>query len=111
MGSTMSETSPVGAKAELGWITSWRWTYNDVLMPRMLDVQVDRAGHVSQIDVTLGPTRVKLPEAKLDARHAEKEVNKAVSAQLQGNGNTGAEFHTKAVTVKAVGSAARSGDI
>ncbi len=102
MGSTMSETSPVGAKAELGWITSWRWTYNDVLMPRMLDVQVDRAGHVSQIDVTLGPTRVKLPEAKLDAKRAEKEVKKAVSVQLQGNGNTGAEFHTKAVTVKAV---------
>ncbi|MEV7364424.1 MULTISPECIES: VanZ family protein [unclassified Streptomyces] len=102
MGSTMSETSPVGAKAELGWITSWRWTYNDVLMPRMLDVQVDRAGHVSQIDVTLGPTRVNLPEAKLDAKRAEKEVNKAVSVQLQGNGNTGAEFHTKAVTVKAV---------
>jgi hypothetical protein len=102
MGATMSETSAVGAKAEFGWITSWRWTHNHVLMPRMLDVQVNRAGHVSQIDVTLGPTRVKLPEAKLDAKQAEKEVNKAVAVQLQANGNTGAEFHTKAVTVKAV---------
>ncbi|POX60579.1 VanZ family protein [Streptomyces sp. Ru62] len=102
LGATMSETSAVGAKAELGWITSWRWTHNDVLMPRMLDVQVDRAGHVSQIDVTLGPTRVKLPEAKLDAVQAEKEVDKAVAVQLQANGNTGAEFHTKAFTVKAV---------
>ncbi|AJE38919.1 VanZ family protein [Streptomyces nodosus] len=102
MGATMSETSAVGAKAELGWITSWRWIQNDVLMPRMLDVQVDRAGRVSQIDVTLGPTRVKLPEAKVDAGQAEKEVNKAVAVQLQGNGNTGAEFHSKAVTVKAV---------
>nr|WP_239148924.1 VanZ family protein [Streptomyces sp. SID12501] len=102
MGATMSETSPVGAKAELGWITNWRWTHNDVLMPRMLDVQIDRAGRVSQIDVTLGPTRAKLPEAKLDAGQAEKAVNKAVAAQLQANGNAGAEFHTKAVTVKAV---------
>lgn len=102
MSATMSETSPVGAKAELGWITNWRWTHNDVLMPRMLDVQVDRAGRVSQIDVTLGPTHVKLPEAKVDARQAEKAVNKAVMAQLQANGNSGAKFSTKAVTVKAV---------
>ncbi|MEU7088297.1 VanZ family protein [Streptomyces achromogenes] len=102
MGATMSETSAVGAKAEFGWITSWRWTQNNVLMPRMLDVQVDRAGHISQIDVTLGPTRAKLPEAKLDASQAEKEVNKAVAVQLQANGNTGAEFQTKAFTVKAV---------
>ncbi|MGW2034163.1 VanZ family protein [Streptomyces sp. NPDC001811] len=102
MDATMSETSAVGAKAELGWITSWRWKQKNVLMPRMLDVQVDRAGHVSQIDVTLGPTRVRLPEAKLDAVQAEKEVDKAVAVQLQANGNSGAEFRTKAVTVKAV---------
>lgn len=102
MDATMSETSPVGAKAELGWITNWRWTHNDVLMPRMLDVQVDRVGRVSQIDVTLGPTRAKLPEAKLDAGQAEKAVNKAIATQLQANGNAGAEFHTEAVTVKAV---------
>ncbi|MFF8595206.1 VanZ family protein [Streptomyces sp. NPDC015220] len=102
MSATMYETFPVGAKAELGWATNWRWTYNDVLMPRMLDVQVDRAGRVSQIDVTLGPTQVKLPESKLDAGQAEKAVNKTVTAQLQANGNAGVEFHTKAVTVKAV---------
>ncbi|MDQ0811800.1 hypothetical protein QFZ63_003514 [Streptomyces sp. B3I7] len=101
MSATRSETSAVGAKAEFGWITSWRWTHNHVLMPRMLDVQVDRAGHVSQIDVTLGPTRVKLPEAKLDARQAEKEVNKAVAVQLQANGNAGAQSQTHAVTLKA----------
>ncbi|MFE1953269.1 VanZ family protein [Streptomyces sp. NPDC059524] len=101
-GATMRQTTPVGAKAELGWMTNWRWTHNDVLMPRMLDVQVDRAGHVSQIDVTLGPTRAKLPAAKLDAVQAEKAVKKAVEAQLRANGSVGAEFHTKAVTVKAV---------
>lgn len=101
-GATMHETFPVGAKAELGWMTNWRWTHNDVLMPRMLDVQVDRVGRVSQIDVTLGPTRAKLPETKLDAEQAEKAVTKSVTAQLQANGNAGAEFHAKAATVKAV---------
>ncbi|CAL9654574.1 hypothetical protein SUDANB176_06742 [Streptomyces sp. enrichment culture] len=98
---TVQETDPVGEKASLGWMTNWRWTHNDVLMPRMLDVQIDRAGRVSQVDVTLGPTRTDLPQAKLDARQAEKAVNKAVEAQLRANGSTGAEFQTEAVTVKA----------
>ncbi|MFF8366980.1 hypothetical protein ACF05F_33940 [Rhodococcus erythropolis] len=98
---TVQETDPVGEKAGLGWMTNWRWTHNDVLMPRMLDVQIDKAGRVSQIDVTLGPTRTDLPKAKLDARQAEKAVNKAVKAQLQANGSTDAEFQTQAVTVKA----------
>ncbi|MEU0334234.1 VanZ family protein [Streptomyces sp. NPDC006193] len=101
-GATMSETTAVGAKAELGWITSWRWKQRDVLMPRMLDVQVDRVGNVSRIDVTLGPVRVNLPEAKLDAVQAEKEVEKAIAVRLQAKGKTGAEFHTAAVTLKAV---------
>jgi hypothetical protein len=98
---TVQETDPVGEKASLGWMTNWRWTHNDVLMPRMLDVQIDKAGRVSQIDVTLGPTRTDLPKAKLDARQAEKAVNKAVKAQLRANGSTDAEFQTQAVTVKA----------
>ncbi|MFJ5840898.1 VanZ family protein [Streptomyces shenzhenensis] len=99
---TVQETHPVGDKASLGWMTNWRWTHNDVLMPRMLDVQVDRAGRVSQIDVTLGPTRADLPKAKLDGRQAEKAVNKAVAVLLRANGNTGATFQTKAITVTAV---------
>ncbi|MEU3036560.1 VanZ family protein [Streptomyces griseoaurantiacus] len=102
MSATVSETSPVGTKAELGWVTDWRWTHNDVLMPRMLDVQVDRSGHVSQIDVTRGPTRVKLPDARIDAEEAEKTASKAVATLLRSNGNAGAEFRTEAVTVKAV---------
>ncbi|MFJ7497974.1 VanZ family protein [Streptomyces sp. NPDC097727] len=98
---TVQETDPVGEKASLGWMTNWRWTHNDVLMPRMLDVQIDKVGRVSQIDVTLGPTRADLPKVKLDARQAEKAANDAVAAQLRANGSTGAEFQTKAVTVKA----------
>ncbi|MFE0365791.1 hypothetical protein [Streptomyces griseoaurantiacus] len=68
----------------------------------MLDVQVGRSGHVSQIDVTHGPTRVKLSDARIDAEQAEKTASKAVAALLRSNGNAGAEFHTEAVTVKAV---------
>jgi hypothetical protein len=98
---TVQETDPVGEKASLGWMTNWRWTHSNVLMPRMLDVQIDRAGRVSQIDVTLGPTRAELPKVKLDARQAEKAVHKAVAAQLRANGSTDAEFQTEAITVKA----------
>ncbi|WP_331725109.1 hypothetical protein OG783_33570 (plasmid) [Streptomyces jietaisiensis] len=57
---------------------------------------------MSQIDVTHGPTRVKLPDARIDAEQAEKTASKAVAALLRSNGNAGAEFHTEAVTVKAV---------
>ncbi|MFJ6661583.1 VanZ family protein [Streptomyces sp. NPDC091377] len=98
---TVQETDPVGDKAGLGWMTNWRWTHNDVLMPRMLDVQIDTTGRVSQIDVTLGPTRTDLPKATLDARQAENAVSKAVEAQLRANGSTDAEFQTEAFTVKA----------
>ncbi|MFI8792922.1 VanZ family protein [Streptomyces sp. NPDC055105] len=100
-GATVQETDPVGDKASLGWMTNWRWTHNDVLMPRMLDVQIDRAGRVSQIDVTLGPTRADFPKVKLDAKQAEKAVNKAVAAQLRANGSNDATFQSKAVVVKA----------
>ncbi|MEH0513256.1 MULTISPECIES: VanZ family protein [unclassified Streptomyces] len=102
MDATMIQTVPVGENAELGWITAWRWVHNNVLMPRMLDVQIDRVGRVSQVDVTLGPTRASFPKVKLDAGQAEKAVNKAVAVQIRNNGNTDAEFHAKAVTVKAV---------
>lgn len=98
---TVQKTDAVGDKASLGWMTNWRWTHNDVLMPRMLDVQVDRVGNVSQIDVRLGPTRTDLPKAKLDAEQAEKTVTKAVTARLRANGTTDSEFQTKAVTIKA----------
>ncbi|MFE7276015.1 VanZ family protein [Streptomyces sp. NPDC057623] len=98
----VQQTFPVGEKAQLGWMTNWRWTHSGVLMPRMLDVQVDRAGNVSQIDVTLGPTHVKLPKAKLDAKQAENAVIKAVTERLRANETTDATLEVKAFTVKAV---------
>lgn len=97
------KTYPVGEKAERGWMTSWRWLDNDVLMPRMLEVQVDRAGRVSQMDVTLGPTRLKLEKAKLDAGEAGKAVREAIYAQLRDRGGSApGGLHVTALTLKAV---------
>jgi len=95
-------TSPVGEKARQGWVTRWRWTHNGVLMPRMLDVQVDRAGRIAQIDVTLGPSRVDLARARIGARQAEEAVREEVTARLRRNGNADAAFEVKALKLKAV---------
>jgi hypothetical protein len=92
----------VGEKARQGWVTRWRWTHNGVLMPRMLDVQVDRAGRIAQIDVTLGPSRVDLARARIGARQAEEAVREEVTARLRRNGNAGAAFEVKALKLKAV---------
>ncbi|MFE0386449.1 VanZ family protein [Streptomyces bungoensis] len=100
-GATRQKTSAVGEKAALGWMTSWRWTYKGVLMPRMLDVHVDRGGRVSQIDVALGTTHADFPKLEVDARQARKAVDRAVAAILRANGNTGARFKSQAVTVQA----------
>ncbi|MGW0508888.1 VanZ family protein [Streptomyces olivaceoviridis] len=102
-GASVHRTFPIGAKAELGWMTNWRWLDKNVLMPRMLDVQVDRAGQVSQVDVTLGPTHVKLTPAKVNAQHAEAAVKEAMAAQAKAHGRgvpTGLDV--KAFTLKAV---------
>ncbi|WP_329018108.1 VanZ family protein [Streptomyces sp. NBC_00690] len=102
------KTYPVGGKAELGWMTSWRWVHNDVLMPRMLDVQVDRTGHVSQVDVTLGPKRLTLDKAKLSAEQAEKAARAAMIARLGPRGEgieddlRGDAFTLKAVERKGI---------
>ncbi|MGW1160512.1 VanZ family protein [Streptomyces sp. NPDC002519] len=100
-GATRQKTSAVGEKASLGWMTSWRWMYNGVLMPRMLDVQVDRGGRVSQIDVTLGATRADFSKLELDAQQATKAVDRAMAAKLRANGSTDAKFKSQVVTVKA----------
>jgi hypothetical protein len=102
-------TYQVGEKAELGWMNSWRWIHNDVLMPRMLDVQVDRAGRISQVDVTLGPKHIRTAKAKLDASQAEEAVREGLVAQNRANGGSDldksdveAKYQINAFTLKAV---------
>ncbi|MGW0121882.1 VanZ family protein [Streptomyces sp. NPDC003327] len=96
------ETHPVGDKAQLGWITGWRWIDKGVLMPRMLDVQVDKLGQVSQVNVTLGPKRLNIETAKLDAKQAESLVRDAIGSQFAGQGPVPDDLQLKAFTLKAV---------
>ncbi|MFE7269999.1 VanZ family protein [Streptomyces sp. NPDC057623] len=70
------ETVPVGAKAGFGWLTSWRFKERGVVMPRSLDVQINRAGRVSQLLVDFGPQHVKLPADLLPAKRAEEIVRR-----------------------------------
>ncbi|MFF6840138.1 VanZ family protein [Streptomyces tanashiensis] len=79
-------TYPVGDRAELGWTTRWTWEDEGVLMPRALDVQVDRQGRVSRLDVTLGPTRLDLERPKVSAVEAERIVRARLVAQSGGRG-------------------------
>ncbi|MGC4981120.1 VanZ family protein [Streptomyces sp. DT193] len=69
-------TRPVGSKAEFGWLSSWRFKEHGVVMPRSLDVQINRAGRVSQMLVDFGPTHVSLPDRLISAKQAEGIVRK-----------------------------------
>ncbi|MGW4730867.1 VanZ family protein [Streptomyces shenzhenensis] len=101
-GAGVHRTYPVAEGAKPGWITSWRWLDGDVLMPRMLDVQVGRTGHIARVDVTLGPTQLTLEKAKLEAGQAEKAVRKALAAQVRARGGSVPDMlQTKAFTLKA----------
>ncbi|WP_225802909.1 VanZ family protein [Streptomyces sp. NK15101] len=80
------ETYPMGKEAEFGWTTRWTWTQDGVLMPRSLDVEVDRQGRVSQLDVTRGPARLDLEKAKLSAEQAERAVWEDFVARSEGRG-------------------------
>ncbi|MGW7409188.1 VanZ family protein [Streptomyces sp. NPDC054833] len=70
------ETRPVGSKAEFGWLSSWRFKERGVVMPRSLDVQINRAGRVSQMLVDLGPMHVDLPAQLISAKQAEEIARK-----------------------------------
>ncbi|MGA5499040.1 VanZ family protein [Streptomyces cinereoruber] len=99
---TVHKTSPVGAKAELGWITGWRWLNEDVLMPQMLDVQVSRTGTISQVNLTRGPTQLKLQKPELTAEQAEASVRKAMEEKSRTRGQAPpAGAQVKAFTLKA----------
>ncbi|MFF2778932.1 VanZ family protein [Streptomyces sp. NPDC058052] len=100
---TIHKTYPIGEKAVLGWMTSWRWQDDDVLMPRMLDVQVSRKGTVSQLDVTLGPEQLDLAKPQVDTSKAEALVREGLDRQFAGRGRPSpSDLVVKAVTLKAV---------
>ncbi|MFE6851277.1 VanZ family protein [Streptomyces sp. NPDC057674] len=80
------KTYPVGEKAEFGWITSWRWRQGEVLMPRMLDVQVSKAGRVSQVDVTLGPKVLELEKPRVRAEEAQSAVHEVMADEFRARG-------------------------
>ncbi|TXC94249.1 VanZ family protein [Streptomyces sp. ISID311] len=83
-----TEVSPVGKKASLGWLVSWRRYHNSVLMPMRLDVQIDRTGHVSQLstrkvpDVATPPSRIKKDEALRIAKSSSPGCQKAEAGEL-----------------------------
>ncbi|MGW3087270.1 VanZ family protein [Streptomyces sp. NPDC001108] len=68
------ESTPVGDGAESGWLISWRNIEDGVVMPRRLDVQIDRAGRVSRLNVQRGPLSVALPPRRVDRAQAESIV-------------------------------------
>ncbi|WP_189550397.1 hypothetical protein [Streptomyces lavendofoliae] len=86
------ETHPVGEKAAFGWITSWRWVRNDVLMPRSIDVQVNRAGRISQLLVNQAPGELDLPKPTV----TEEEVENLVRHRFASRSST-----VSAVTLRA----------
>ncbi|MFI2240006.1 VanZ family protein [Streptomyces chrestomyceticus] len=60
------QVAPVGEKAELGWIVSWRRrSPAGVLMPMRLDVQINTAGRISQMLVNTTADPASLPANKI----------------------------------------------
>ncbi|MER5276210.1 VanZ family protein [Streptomyces sp. NPDC002809] len=72
------ESYPVGDGAEFGWLVSWRKVEGGVLMPMRLDVQINRAGRVSQLNVQRGPLSVPLPPRRVNRDQAESIVKETL---------------------------------
>lgn len=100
---TSRKTYPVGENSAFGWITSWHYFDRaDILMPRMLDVQINRAGRVSQIDVTLGPTRIEsLPAPRVSGKQAARAVVRWATEKASAHGQDLSGFTAHATTLKA----------
>ncbi|WP_354645258.1 hypothetical protein [Kitasatospora camelliae] len=58
---TTRTVDAVGDGAQFGWLVSWRSVVDGVLMPLRLDVQINRAGRVSQLNVQQNPPPGSLP--------------------------------------------------
>ncbi|MFC9304992.1 VanZ family protein, partial [Streptomyces albidoflavus] len=71
-------TFPVGEDAEFGWITSWRVIDDGVLLPHRLDVQVNRAGRISQLVVREFTEEYSLAGDRISETSAMKRVEEQV---------------------------------
>ncbi|MFH8517040.1 WD40 repeat domain-containing protein [Streptomyces gelaticus] len=67
---------PVGDKAEFGRMVSWRSRIDGVLMPMRLDVQINRAGRVSQLLTRHAEGPVALPPRRVDEKQAVTTASK-----------------------------------
>lgn len=78
------KTFPVGDKAEFGWMVSWRSRVDGVLMPMRLDVQINRAGRVSQLLTRHTDDTITFPPRRISEQQAQ-----AVASQYAGGVETG----------------------
>ncbi|WP_371096901.1 VanZ family protein [Streptomyces sanglieri] len=78
---------PVGDKAEFGWMVSWRSRIDGVLMPMRLDVQINRAGRVSQLLTRHAEGAVTLPPRRVDEKQAVATASKYSRGAKTGPGN------------------------
>lgn len=78
---------PVGDKAEFGWMVSWRSRVDGVLMPMRLDVQINRAGRVSQLLTRRSEEPVTLPPRRVDEKQAVAAASKYSQGAKTGPGN------------------------
>ncbi|MFD3657702.1 hypothetical protein [Streptomyces sp. NPDC058620] len=78
---------PVGDKAEFGWMVSWRSRIDGVLMPMRLDVQINRAGHVSQLLTRHTEGAVILPPRRVSEGQATKAASEYSRGAKTGEGN------------------------
>lgn len=67
-------TLPLGDGARHGWVTQWRWVVDGVVMPRTLDVRIDRTGRVFQVDLGSAPKEVTTAAPGLTAGQAEERA-------------------------------------
>ncbi|MFK4064530.1 VanZ family protein [Streptomyces sp. NPDC029674] len=68
------------AGGRLGWLVSWRTVEHKVLMPAMLDVQINTVGGVSQLNASRGPSHFDdLPSVEVSRGRAMDTVRKSVS--------------------------------
>ncbi|MFH8520389.1 VanZ family protein [Streptomyces gelaticus] len=78
---------PVGDKAEFGWMVSWRSRVDGVLMPMRLDVQINRAGRVSQLLTRHAEGSVTLPPRRVSEKQALATASKYSRGAETGPGN------------------------